>query len=421
MSATAVVQFHHRETFERNVTRALGAGALAGAVAFVAQRFHVGVPLSYLAVAGTSLACVRGDKLDRVMLMTLSVLLPALPWLFGFSTQWTVALAGAAAGALVVKSRLAERGEEGNVGAERPGPVHYALTAVTTAGLAVAGTEVAAVLSGRLHELATPALLNIMVSGGIIALFAALGGIGAHVALKADPIDAQGEGLVASLTGEFQTQATRALALYRQCGEQLASMPRDAAREELARTLQRLTRESFDLASEWAGVEAQLHDGAQADLERQVKELSTSATQMKDAVARRQLELAAASLGEELERLGELKLKRERVLAKFKAQVALLERARVSLIGMRSSHATIRAAELTAVSRKLNALALSQADEARLANEVAASSELAAMESQTAELANRQAASVEVPVVMAPVSEPSSAEDEITLPVPVKA
>ena len=77
--------------------------------------------------------------------------------------------------------------------------------------------------------------------------------------------------------------------------------------------------------------------------------------------------------------LGELKLKRERVLARLKSQVALLERARVALIGLRSTHATVRAAELSAVSRKLNALALSQAEEAKAGHEVATSVELTAM------------------------------------------
>ena len=126
MSNTAVIQLQHREAFERNVTRALAAGAGAGVLAFLAQRLQL--PLShgsatnvvtelcvFLSLVATSLACVRGDKFDRMLLVGLSVILPAVPWLFGFSAGWTVALAGAAAGALMVKARLAERGEEGSV------------------------------------------------------------------------------------------------------------------------------------------------------------------------------------------------------------------------------------------------------------------------------------------------------------------
>lgn len=411
-SSAAVVQLHHRETFERNVTRALVAGAGAGALAFLTTRLVTvsGAPLlTFLALVATSLACVRGEKLDRLVLAALSVFLPALPWLFGLSAGWTVALAGAAAGVLMVKSRLAEKGTEGSVGADRPGAVHYGLAAGATAGLAVAGSAVADVLNAQLSAFQTPTLLNFVARGAVVALFAGLGGLAAHVALKADPVEARGEELLPLLQGEFHDQVRRALTLYRQAGEQLAALPREPAREELARTLQRLTREAFDLAGEWAGVEAQLHDSAHADLEQEVAGLKKSAAASRDAVARRQLELAAASLTEELERLQELKLKRERIVAKLKSQVALLERARVSLIGMRSSHASIRAAEMSAVSRKLNALALSQADEAKLAHEVATSAELSAVEAQAAEARLRAqlgaGPAVAGPEAPAPVSE----------------
>lgn len=403
MSNSAVIQLQQREAFERNVTRALAAGAGAGVLAFVAQRVHLPVPLSFLALVATSLACVRGDKLDRLILTGLSVVLPATPWLFGFSAAWTVALAGAAAGALMVKARLAERGEEGNVGADRPGALHYAGAALATGGLALAGTEVAKILSARLTDVSTPMLINFAVSGVVIALFAGIGSLASHVALKADPVEARVEELLPSLSGEFATQITRALSLYRQAGSQLAALPRDAAREELARTLQKLTKDAAELAGEWAGVEAQVHENAHADLQKEIEELTRSAKAARDAVARQQLEGAARSLKEELGRLGELRLKRERVLARLKSQVALLERARVALIGMRSTHATVRAAEMAAVSRKLNALALSQGDEAKLGHEVATTAELESLEQQTADETLSAAKSLEQ---ISPVSAP---------------
>lgn len=404
MSNTAVIQLHQREAFERNVTRALAAGAGAGVVAFVMQRLHFPVPLAFLALVGTSLACVRGDRLDKLLLGGLSLLLPAVPWLFGFSAAWTVALAGAVAGALMVKARVAERGEEGSVASDRPGLLHYAATALATGGLAVAGTQVAKILSARLTDIATPQVLNFAVSGVVIALFAGIGSLLSHVALKADPVEARCEELLASLSGEFEVQVAKALSLYRQAGTQLAALPRDAAREELARTLQKLTRDAAELAGEWAGVEAQVHENAHLELQKEIDELLKSAKGARDAVARQQLEAAAASLKEELGRLGELRLKRERVLAKLKSQVALLERARVALIGMRSTHATVRAAEMAAVSRKLNALATAQADEAKLAHEVATTAELGALERTAAEQAFRSA---KAEALQAPAVEPT--------------
>jgi hypothetical protein len=291
----------------------------------------------------------------------------------------------------MVRARLAEKGEEGSVGADRPGPLHVVFGALATAGLAVAGTEVAKVLSARMTDFQTPPLLNYAASGVVVALFAGVGSLASHLALEGDPVEARAEELLPTLSGEFAEQISRALTSYRNAGVQLAALPREPAREELARTLQRLMRDAGALASEWAGVESSLQESANVELRKQIAELTQSAATARDAVARQQLEQAAASLKEELGRLGELQLKRERVLAKLKAQVALLERARVALIGMRSSHATVRAAEMSAVARRLNALAQGQADEARLAHEVATSSELAAGEALAADAATASA------------------------------
>src|SRR5207249_3024307 len=128
-----------------------------------------------------------------------------------------------------------------------------------------------------------------------------------------DPVEARCEELIPQLQGEFQDLARRALDLYRHAGESLASLPRDPAREELARTLQRMTKDAVELAAEWAGVEVQLQDETAKELNKEVAELHKSAAEAKDPVARRQLELAAASLKEEVDRLADLRLKRERI------------------------------------------------------------------------------------------------------------
>src|SRR5439155_15647840 len=157
--STATLTLHHREIFERNVTRGLVAGLAAGTLHFLANKLgvllgsflgfkamafpapdqlHV-LPLTYAAIAATTVVLARGDRLDRLLLISLGVVLPAVPWALGISFGWTVALSGAAAGALMVRSRLCEVGEEGAVATGRPGPLNYALGALFTAGLAVAG------------------------------------------------------------------------------------------------------------------------------------------------------------------------------------------------------------------------------------------------------------------------------------------
>jgi hypothetical protein len=96
--------------------------------------------------------------------------------------------------------------------------------------------------------------------------------------------------------------------------------------------------------------------------------------------ASKQLESAAASLGEEIERLGELKQRRERILARLRAQVAQLDRARVALLSLRSGHAQMKAAELTALTRRFRALSSSQLEEGQAMDAVAAQATLAQTE-----------------------------------------
>ena len=398
MSA-AVLQLQQREAFERNVGRALVAGALAGALHVTA--FRVGnafsgvfdalrsqpfpapesqqlVPLTLLAIVAAAVASVRGgDRLDRALLLGMALALPILPTFFGLTASWTVAFSGALAGGVMVRAHLCERGEERQVAAGRPGWLNYALGAALTGGLALVGTDIARILALHLRDFAAPSLVMGVFGATAIALFVALGSIAAHVALRPDPVEARCESLLPHLNGELHTLASRALELYRQCGRALSVLPREAAREELARTLSRMTGDAVELASEWSALEEQLEVDGISHLEHELRDLDKSAKASKDALARRQLELAAASLREEMERLEELKVRRERIVAKLKAEVALLDRARVGLIGMRSGHVQIKAAALSALTRKFNALSTAQSDEARIADQIASSAELA--------------------------------------------
>jgi hypothetical protein len=413
MSETAVLKLEQREIFERNVTRSLVAGLAAGAGAYMAQKVGIPTPLTYVTLLATVAAFARGKLSNRAMLVTAATAVLAIPWFLGVTQLWKIALAGAAAGIFLVQCLVSERGTEGSLATHRPGLGHYIATALAAAGLTLAGSEVAKIISVRLVDLQTPMLLNAAVSGLIIALFASLASIVSHVALKADPVAARVEALIPELSPEFSKQMEKALALYMHCGKQLNELPREPAREELAKTLKTVVSEAAELGSQWSGVEAQLQDDATTSLQLQIDELTASANEARDGVARQQLQGAARSLKEELGRLSEIKFKRERVLAKLKSQVALLERAKVSLIGMRSSHATVRAAEMSAVSRRLSALAQGQSDESRLAFEVATANELTAHETAQldkdlmAQVAN--AKSLEPVTALKTQSEPSAA------------
>ncbi|WP_434345269.1 hypothetical protein ACN6A1_23775 [Myxococcus virescens] len=156
-----------------------------------------------------------------------------------------------------------------------------------------------------------------------------------------------------------------------------------------------MTRDAAELASEWAGVEAQIEERAQADLQAEREDLERSARASTDAIARRQLELAAASLGEEVERLGTLKQRRERILARLRAEVAQLERARVALLSLRSGQAQLKAAELSALARRFRALSSLQREEAHSMEDVSSMIQGASMHSPPLEF--RQAEGEEGP------------------------
>lgn len=376
MTAT-VLQLHHRESFERTVTRGLAAGAGAGVLHLAASAVGLHVPLAYLVAASTLLASARGDKWDRILLSGLGVLVPAVPYALGMAPAWELGFSAAATGALLVRAHLSERGEEGQVGELRPTVANFLLGAGLCAALTLGGVEIAGVLTARLAQVATPVPLSAGLAGAIVGLFMGLSAISAHLALSADPVEARCEELLPRLSGDFRTLAERALTLYRQCGQSLAQLPREPAREELARSLARMTRDAVELASEWAGVEAQMEEHAHAELLAERDDLQRTARASTDAVARRQLELAAASLTEELERLDELKVRRERILAKLRAEVALLDRARVSLLSLRSGHAQMKAAELSALARRFRALSTSQLEEGQVMDAVATQAVLA--------------------------------------------
>ena len=384
-TSTAVLQFHHRETFERNVSRALLAGAAAGAVHLGLTSLGLALPLPYVVLAATGAAFAGGNRGDRLLLWALAFTLPAVAWLLGVSAGWAAALGGAGTGLVMVRAAQCERGEEGQLGLSRPGALNYALAAASTAGLAVLGMEVVNVLAIRLASISTPAALAAVATGAALSLFIALGSLPAHLALRPDPVEAHCEELLPQLTGEFRSLAARALGLYRTCGAALARLPRDPAREELARTLSQMTRAAVELASEWTGVEHELEERTHAQLGREIEELEKSARESSDELARHQLRSAAESLREEREQVGELRLRRERILARLKAEVAQLERARVALIGLRSGQAQVRAAELAAIARRFASLSRLQSEEGRLADAVATGAAIADYEATAPE------------------------------------
>jgi hypothetical protein len=341
------LQLLHREDFESRTLRALLGGAAAGVLGALALRLRVPVDPGYLAVVGAALLGARPSPGARWGLRLALAAMPLVPHLFDGPTVVAQGLSGAAAAALV-----AWRGLE----RETPGePVAVASSAAAAGLLVPLGVYVAAVLEARLFGGAANALSTVL-GFTAVALFWSVGTLPAHVQVHLDPVEARGDTLETTLGGEVRELAARALGLYRQCKALAAKLAPSPGRTELTGTLEKMAREAFSLAETHAGLEAQLGAVVQGDVDQQVKDLKARAAATGDSVARRQLELAASSLGEELNHLEALGRRKERLLAQLHAQVALLERARVSLVGAQGGELGDKGAQAAQLARRLAAL-----------------------------------------------------------------
>lgn len=375
--ASQPLTLHGQALFERNVGRALVAGAAAGALLEVLGAPRSPALLGLAALAGAALAAIRVTGWGALRQAALALGVPALALALPAADGWRMALASAAVGALWV--RWSAPGPAAEPGALRGGWLNVALGALGTAALGVAGAQVAWTLGAWLEATAAPALLVALATGASCALFLALGQVPAHLALTADPVLARGETVLATLGGDLRAMVLRALRLYGECGRSLAQLPREPAREELGRTLGRVTSESIEVASEWSAVEGVLQVQVRRELGEQLLDLEQTLAESTDEVARQQLQTALAALREEEARLDELGLRRQRVIARLKAQLALLEQARLSLLGMQVGNAQLHAAELSALATRIEALSRRTHGDADLADALATSTQLEAL------------------------------------------
>jgi hypothetical protein len=341
------VQFLHREEFESRTLRALGGAAAMGVLAALALRLRITLDPGYFAVVAAALAGAKPALGYGVALRAALAVLPAFPFFFSAVDPVPQALAGAIAAGLVA---WLGHGREG-VGP----PVSVAASAAAAAVLTPLGLYVQQVLDARF--LAGTGLVSSLVGFLTVALFWSIGTLPANATLHTDTVEARGGTLEGALKGEAKELVTRALGLYRQCKALALGMPASAGRQQLLSVLEKMAGESFSLAEAHGALEAQLESVVANDVDAQVKELRARAAATGDAVARRQLELAASSLGEELNHLDVLARRRERLLAQLHAQVALLERARVSFIGARGSEMSVKSVQAAQLAQKLKSLA----------------------------------------------------------------
>ncbi|MDY7226386.1 hypothetical protein [Hyalangium rubrum] len=339
------LQLLHREDFEGRTLRALAGGAAVGVVAALGERF--GIPINPgFAVVAAALAGARPVLGYSAALRLSLAVLPTLPYFFDGTAPVPQAFSGAIAAGLV--------GWIGQGGERFGKPSEIIAGAVASGALVPLGMYVQQVMDARFFP--NGGLLGALLGFTAVALFWSVGTLASHVTFHVDPVESRGGVLENTLSGEALELVGRTLTLYRQCRSVAMKMAPGAGRNELVEVLRKMAREAFTLAESHAGLTAQLQSVAQGDVDAQVKDLRTRAAAAEDPVAKRQLELAASSLGEELNRLNTLSRKQERLLAQLHAQVALMERARVSLVGAAGTEASAKGAQAAHLAKRLAAL-----------------------------------------------------------------
>jgi hypothetical protein len=348
------VHMQGREDFEQRTLSALaGAAVMAPFVALAHWlRLEGDVPL-VLGMLGAALASARvGWRAWLGLLVALPVLLDLPNWLL-LPLPVSRFLIGALAAAVV----------GGWTRAWKPRPAKL-LAGVLGAGVLVPlGMYVRLVLDTRLFA-GQLGPLSSAPGLAVVALFWSVGRLASHLEVHAHPVEARGASLSARLVGEPRELVSRTLTLHRECRAETARLPTGAGRRELESVLSTLALGVFQHAETYEQLEAQLKGARREDVDTQVRVLRSKAAATTDAVARRQLELAASSLGEELNQLETLGRKRERLLAQLHAQVAMLERARVSLVAVRGGDVSTKSDQAAQLARRLAELGQEDADSA---------------------------------------------------------
>ncbi len=352
------ITFADHEAFHRTALR-LVAGGAAGGVASLALSalplpFDVSAALPALVAGGAGLGAAFGRGHGRRMALVGGGLALALlsPLLFPHHPVFGLLVAGALAGAVLHRLRLVTA-EEGT----RPGRLGLAFAMGAGALASALGQRaVLAYASRGLLEAYVPDPLAAAGYGALGGLFLAVAAAGAHLSPDPDPVEAAWARLQARLSGEVRSLVLRAMEGHRQALSALGAAE-GPARVELRRQLTEVTQRILDLASRWAQVEQDLGAASESELGKRLEEVRGLAEAATDESAKRQYAIAQKTLEEELGQIARIRQGRERVVARLHGQMALLERTRFALVGMRSADAHRAGAQLASLSEGLSAIA----------------------------------------------------------------
>ncbi len=355
---TAALTFTSPEQFERSLLRITVGAALGGLAAGLLSLIGIDPPVLMLPL-GAALGAL-GERRGRFLLAMMGSMAGAVASASTVRPTFYLALAGAIAGCGVVLARVLNAAP----GSDRQAPSTWVWVGAAIAGaLTVAvGSETVAVFDS--HGLFTtwfsepvPLPLATALRGALGGFFFGLSSGALHVTTGLDSVESLYLQAERELSGELARLSFQAVELYRKCRDTLVQQAgQTPAQHQLRRSLEEVTRRALELARRWHGVDVELGERAEAEVEKRIAEVRGLIEKATDPSAKRQLQTAEKALNEEMAQIKRIRAGRERVVARLHGDLAILERTRFALLAIRSSDAHLKAAELSTLSDNLSAL-----------------------------------------------------------------
>lgn len=170
-----------------------------------------------------------------------------------------------------------------------------------------------------------------------MALFLGLSLLVHHVFIQTDALQTELDAALRVGHDELFQALSKTDTTYKAVVELMKASPSSAPLTQTRAHVAAIVRDSIVVAHTWAELESNCTGAAKAELEEAIADLRASADASHDPEARAHLLTSVESLQDELERVEGLMLKRERVMAKLKANTAAIERVKVTLLTERAS------------------------------------------------------------------------------------
>lgn len=276
--------------------------------------------------------------------MSAGAVAAALPWLLPAHPAFGVLVAGAILGLLLTRPSVTRNHDGGN-------KLAVLLTGLTTL---IGVWTIETLASHAWLEGLLPAPIPLITYGAALGGFMVLGTAAAHVSVGGDPVKALWRRASSHPPGELRYISRKGHDTYRSVEKMLLS--RAGHKEQAHRLLERLslvTCRVLELAIRCREIDEATGDGTVEKLTREIEELDRTIEGTTDEVARRQYERARETLSTQKSLIERIRVGRERAVATMHSQLAHLERARLSLIGLESSDSGRLMAELSMLSESL--------------------------------------------------------------------